>query len=186
MADSSDPRRALVAPLFPLGREPMPPGVTEEEREAYATAMKYQAKMSGVYESCAVKAAMAGVGGFAIGGLFSLMTTSFQYEDPVLREQMAGGRAQKVSVVAKDMARGVYSQGKMFAKMGALYSAIECCIEGYRAKNDIYNSAASGFIAGGILSHSAGPKGAFYGGLAFAGFSSAIDLYLRKEPDDDD
>lgn len=70
--------------------------------------------------------------GFAIGGLFSLMTTSFQYEDPVLREQMAGGRAQKVSVVAKDMAKGVYAQGKMFAKMGALYSAIECCIEGVR------------------------------------------------------
>ena len=52
----------------------------------------------------------------------------------------------------------------------------------YRAKNDIYNSASAGMVAGAILARNTGPKGAFYGGLAFAGFSSVIDLWLRKEP----
>lgn len=58
------------------------------------------------------------------------MTTSFSYEDPLLRQQYSAGVTQKASVVMKDMAKGVYSQGKTFAKIGALYSAAECVIEG--------------------------------------------------------
>lgn len=53
----------------------------------------------------------------------------------------------------------------------------------YRAKNDIWNSVSSGFLAGGILARNSGPKAAFGGGLAFAAFSAAIDmLFLRREP----
>lgn len=52
----------------------------------------------------------------------------------------------------------------------------------YRGKNDIYNSVSSGFLAGGILARNAGPKAAFGGGLAFAAFSAAIDMFLRREP----
>jgi hypothetical protein len=52
----------------------------------------------------------------------------------------------------------------------------------YRAKNDIANSVAAGFVAGGILARKSGPKAAFGGGLAFAAFSAAIDLFLRREP----
>jgi hypothetical protein len=43
------------------------------------------------------------------------------------------------------------------------------------------NSVASGFIAGGILARKSGPRAAFGGGLAFAAFSAAIDLFLRRE-----
>jgi mitochondrial import inner membrane translocase subunit TIM22 len=52
----------------------------------------------------------------------------------------------------------------------------------YRAKNDMTNSVAAGFVAGGILARNSGPKAAFGGGLAFAAFSAAIDLFLRREP----
>ena len=52
----------------------------------------------------------------------------------------------------------------------------------YRAKNDIANSVAAGFIAGGILARNSGPQAAFGGGVAFAAFSAAIDLFLRREP----
>ena len=44
------------------------------------------------------------------------------------------------------------------------------------------NSVAAGFVAGGILARNSGPKAAFGGGLAFAAFSAAIDLFLRREP----
>ena len=52
----------------------------------------------------------------------------------------------------------------------------------YRAKNDMTNSVAAGFVAGGILARNSGPKADFGGGLAFAAFSAAIDLFLRREP----
>lgn len=43
------------------------------------------------------------------------------------------------------------------------------------------NPVAAGFMAGGILARNSGPRAAFGGGLAFAAFSAAIDLFLRRE-----
>lgn len=43
------------------------------------------------------------------------------------------------------------------------------------------NPIAAGFVAGGVLARNAGPRAAFGGGLAFAAFSAAIDLFLRRE-----
>lgn len=53
----------LVAPLYPAGREPLPPGMSEEDREQLMQAKKYQSWMMMGMESCAAKTAMAGVGG---------------------------------------------------------------------------------------------------------------------------
>jgi import inner membrane translocase subunit TIM22 len=44
------------------------------------------------------------------------------------------------------------------------------------------NPVAAGFVAGGILARNSGPTGVFGGGVAFAAFSAAIDLFLRREP----
>ena len=52
----------------------------------------------------------------------------------------------------------------------------------YRARNDMVNPVAAGFVAGGILARNSGPSGVLGGGLAFAAFSGAIDLFLRREP----
>ncbi|KXN93201.1 Mitochondrial import inner membrane translocase subunit TIM22 [Leucoagaricus sp. SymC.cos] len=115
--------------------------------------------------------------------------------------------AQKASQIFREMGRGMYTSGKGFGKVGALFAGIECIIEGashivssnqnfinlgrlgvvlgnqYRAKNDIWNSVSSGFLAGGVLARNAGPKAAFGGGLVFAAFSAAIDMaFLRREP----
>jgi hypothetical protein len=43
------------------------------------------------------------------------------------------------------------------------------------------NPVAAGFVAGGILARNAGPRAVLGGGLAFAAFSGAIDLFLRRE-----
>ena len=43
------------------------------------------------------------------------------------------------------------------------------------------NPVVAGFIAGGILARNSGPRAALGGGAAFAAFSAAIDLFIRRE-----
>ncbi|KAI0653529.1 mitochondrial import inner membrane translocase subunit TIM22 [Cubamyces menziesii] len=174
----------LVAPVYPAGKEPLPPGISDEEREAYLQAKKYQNYMTMGMESCVAKTIIAGGGGFAIGAFFSLMSSSFAYEDPLLRQNLS--TQQKAREIFKEMGRGMWKSGKGFGKVGALFAGIECVIESYRAKNDMVNPVAAGFVAGGILARNSGPKAVVGGGLAFAAFSAVIDLFLRRETSDDD
>ncbi|TFK44915.1 Tim17/Tim22/Tim23/Pmp24 family-domain-containing protein [Crucibulum laeve] len=175
-------------PIWAPGKEPLPPGLTEEDRAALDQQKKWENYAAMGMESCATKTVMAGTMGFGIGAFFSLMSASFAYEDPYLRQQTQVGMntTQKAGQVFREMGKGMWSSGKGFGKVGALFAGIECVVEGYRAKNDIYNSVASGFLAGGILARSSGPKAAFGGGMAFAAFSAAIDLFLRRETPEED
>ncbi|PFH52149.1 hypothetical protein AMATHDRAFT_2397 [Amanita thiersii Skay4041] len=169
--------------IYAKGQEPLPPGLSEDDRHAYEKTKKWEGYMVSAMESCPVKTIMAGGAGFGIGAFFSLMSSSFAYEDPLLRQQTQAGKntVQKARDVFKEMGRGMWTSGKGFGKVGALFAGIECVIESYRGKNDMYNSVASGFLAGGILARNSGPKAAFGGGLAFAAFSAAIDAFLRRE-----
>ncbi|KAI0645217.1 mitochondrial import inner membrane translocase subunit TIM22 [Trametes meyenii] len=174
----------MTAPVFPAGKEPLPPGISDEERDAYLQAKKYQDYMTSGMESCVTKTIIAGGGGFAIGAFFSLMSSSFAYEDPLLRQNLS--TQQKAREIFKEMGRGMVKSGKGFGKVGALFAGIECVFESYRARNDMVNPVAAGFVAGGILARNSGPKAVLGGGLAFAAFSAAIDLFLRRETADDD
>ncbi|TBU40173.1 Tim17-domain-containing protein [Dichomitus squalens] len=174
----------LVAPVFPAGKEPLPPGITEEERQNFLQAKKYQDWMTMGMESCVAKTVIAGGGGFVIGAFFSLMSSSFAYEDPMLRQNL--NTQQKARAIFKEMGQGMYRSGKGFGKVGALFAGIECVIESYRARNDMVNPVAAGFVAGGLLARNSGPKAVVGGGLAFAAFSAAIDLFLRRETADED
>jgi hypothetical protein len=53
----------LVAPVFAAGKEPLPPGMTEEDRANVLQAKKYQNYMTVGMESCLAKTTIAGVGG---------------------------------------------------------------------------------------------------------------------------
>ncbi|KAI0669665.1 mitochondrial import inner membrane translocase subunit TIM22 [Trametes maxima] len=174
----------MTAPIFPAGKEPLPPGISDEERDAYLQAKKYQDYMTSGMESCVTKTIIAGGGGFAIGAFFSLMSSSFAYEDPLLRQNLS--TQQKAREIFKEMGRGMVKSGKGFGKVGALFAGIECVFESYRARNDMVNPVAAGFVAGGVLARNSGPKAVLGGGLAFAAFSAAIDLFLRRETADDD
>jgi import inner membrane translocase subunit TIM22 len=44
------------------------------------------------------------------------------------------------------------------------------------------NPVAAGFLSGAVLARHSGPTAMLGGGAAFAAFSAAIDLYLRKAP----
>ncbi|KAI9828447.1 MAG: Mitochondrial import inner membrane translocase subunit tim22 [Thelocarpon impressellum] len=133
-------------------------------------------------ESCPAKTVLAGGMGFALGGAFGLFMSSMSYDTPLtpqgqqladlpMREQLRRG--------FKDMGTRSYSSAKNFALIGAIFSGTECCIEGFRAKNDLANGVAAGCITGGALGFRAGPQAAAVGCAGFAAFSAAIDYYMR-------
>ncbi|MCJ1424494.1 Mitochondrial import inner membrane translocase subunit tim22 [Sticta canariensis] len=137
-------------------------------------------------ESCPVKTVMSGTAGFALGGAFGLFMSSMSYDTPLtpqgqqlanlpIREQLRRG--------FKDMGVRSFSSAKNFAMVGAMFAGTECCIEGYRAKNDLKNGIAAGCITGGILGAKAGPQAAAIGCAGFAAFSAALDYYLRLPSD---
>lgn len=84
----------------------------------------------------------------------------------------------------KDMGSRSYSSAKNFMLIGAMYSGVECVIEGYRAKNDLTNSVAAGCVTGAGLAWKAGPSAAAFGCGGFAAFSAAIDYYMRMPESD--
>ena len=57
----------LLVPLFPPGKEPLPPGMTEEDRANMMQVKKYQNYMTAGMESCVGKTTMA-----AAFGMFAL------------------------------------------------------------------------------------------------------------------
>lgn len=61
------------------------------------------------------------------------MSSSFAYEDPLLRQNL--NTTQKTAEIFKDMGRGMWRGGKGFGKVGALYAGIECVIESVRGYN---------------------------------------------------
>lgn len=62
------------------------------------------------------------------------MSASFAYEDPLLRAQTQAGMntTQKAGQIFREMGRGMWTSGKGFGKVGALFAGIECVIEGVR------------------------------------------------------
>lgn len=168
-------------PSFPplpfIPRVPRPP-MTEQE------IMLRQMEMGeDFWKSCPMKAVMAGGAGFVLGGAFSLMMGAMAYDVPVgmggkplsdlpLREQF---RLQ-----TRDLGTKMWSSAKNFGKIGGIFSGVECCIEGLRAKNDLYNGVMAGCLTGGALAIKSGPQAALSGCAAFAAFSGASMFYLSS------
>ncbi|ODV98132.1 hypothetical protein PACTADRAFT_73747 [Pachysolen tannophilus NRRL Y-2460] len=150
----------------------------EEQAEVGAKAM------IDFMQSCPGKTVISGVSGFVLGGFFGLFMASMTYDVP-----LAGGVShisdlpfkQQVKLQFADMGKRSYSSAKNFGYIGAIYSGVECSVESFRAKNDIYNGVIAGCITGGGLAISGGPQAALFGCAGFAAFSTAIDLYLRSD-----
>lgn len=60
------------------------------------------------------------------------MSTSFQYEDPLNRANVQISTMAQTKIAFKDMGSKMMTTGKGFAKVGAVYSGVECCVEGVR------------------------------------------------------
>lgn len=74
------------------------------------------------------------VGSFGLGAFFSLMSTSFQYEDPMNRANVHVSTMAQTKIAMKDMGVKMLSSGKGFAKVGAIYAGVECCVEGVSSR----------------------------------------------------
>lgn len=85
----------------------------------------------------------------------------------------------------KDMGQRSFSTAKNFGLVGALFSGIECGIEGYRAKNDLTNGVAAGCLTGGLLARGGGPQAVAVGCAGFAAFSAAIDTWMRMPKEEE-
>lgn len=169
----------------PFGNVPLPgspqrsssfpqAGMTAEEQQAYIVK-----SINAVSESCAFKTVLSGGAGFGLGALFGLFMSSMQIEntdnaiyDKPFREQMRLG--------FRDMGKKSYASAKNFAVVGAIFAGSECCIEGFRAKNDLWNSASAGCFTGAVLARNAGPQAMALGCGGFAAFSVAIDAYMKS------
>ena len=55
------------------------------------------------------------------------MSSSFAYEDPLLRQNLS--TQQKAREIMKEMGRWMWRSGKGFGKVGALLAGIECVFE---------------------------------------------------------
>jgi import inner membrane translocase subunit TIM22 len=55
-----------VAPIFAAGKEPLPPGFTEEDRTQMMQAKKMEQWMAFGMESCVAKTVLAGGGGMFV------------------------------------------------------------------------------------------------------------------------
>ncbi|KAK3325273.1 Tim17/Tim22/Tim23/Pmp24 family-domain-containing protein [Apodospora peruviana] len=148
--------------------------------------------LTNAMESCYAKTVMSGGAGFALGGLFGVFMASMAYDTPF---HTAGGtNATPVSSLPlkkqlahgfRDMGKRSYSTAKNFGMVGAMFSGIECGIEGLRAKNDMANGAAAGCLTGAILARNGGPQAAAVGCAGFAAFSAAIDAWMRMPKEED-
>ncbi|CCK72847.1 translocation channel protein TIM22 KNAG_0L02310 [Huiozyma naganishii CBS 8797] len=143
--------------------------------------------------SCPGKAAISGVTGFALGGVFGLFMASMAYDTPLHVPTPSGGNLsavqkmadlpmrQQIKIQFADMGKRSYSSAKNFGYIGMIYAGVECVVESTRAKNDLYNGITAGCITGGGLAYKSGPQAALVGCLGFAAFSAAIDAYMKSE-----
>lgn len=141
---------------------------------------------------------MSGVAGFALGGMFGLFMSSMRYDTPMSGPLNTTSPLnptanpnisdlplrQQLKIGLKDMGKTSYSSAKNFGMIGGIFAGTECCIEGLRAKNDIWNGVAAGCLTGGALAASGGPQAVALGCGGFAAFSAAIDWYLRLPEDE--
>lgn len=83
----------------------------------------------------------------------------------------------------RDMGSQALRSAKNFGMIGAAYAGTECCIEGLRARDDVWNSVAAGAVTGGILAIRGGPQAVALGAAGFAAFSAAIEVGFVRRPE---
>ena len=71
-----------------------------------------------------------------------------------------------------------FSNYILFLIIFIIYRGVECVIEKYRAKHDVWNPVLSGCAVGGGLSARAGPAAACIGCVGFGGFSLVVDKIM--------
>ena len=136
-----------------------------------------------LFSSCGFKVVSGGLMGSVMGIVMGLFLGAMggdatplqlvkgrEVPQAPLREQMRGAINS-----TKGKARG---WAKSFGILTALFEGVECCVEKYRGKHDVWNQTISGCVVGATLSAGAGPGAACAGCVGFASFSVIIDKIM--------
>jgi import inner membrane translocase subunit TIM22 len=133
-------------------------------------------------EACASKIITGGLMGSIMGLGLGVFMGAMGDVSPI---QVLNGREVPVAPFREQLrtaykSTGVKSIGwaKSFGVLTALFGGIECLIEKYRGKHDVFNPMLSGCAVGATLSAKGGPAAACIGCLGFGGFSLVIDKVM--------
>lgn len=129
-------------------------------------------------EGCLMKATVMGAGGGVLGlvlgaFLFTMRPADVDTTLP-LRQQMRQAYKGFGTEARKSMVG--------FAKIGFLYSLIDCCIARARAKQDIPTALYTGCLTGAALAWRSGPSGMAAGCAGFGAFSAAMEFWSPLGP----
>lgn len=137
-----------------------------------------------VMESCAFKTVTGGMMGSVMGvglGLF-MGAMGGDVSSPI---QLVNGREvpqaplrEQLRSAYKSTAGKAAGWAKSFGILTALFGGVECVIEKYRGKHDVWNPVISGCAVGGAMSAKGGPAAACIGCAGFAGFSLVVDKIM--------
>jgi len=135
-----------------------------------------------VNESCGFKIITGGLMGSVAGVGLGLFMGAMGDVSPI---QVVNGREVPQAPVREQLrqafkATATKSSGwaKNFGVLTALFGGVECIIEKYRGKHDIWNPVLSGCAVGATLSAKGGPQAACIGCVGFAGFSFVVDKIM--------
>jgi mitochondrial import inner membrane translocase subunit TIM22 len=131
-----------------------------------------------LFESCAVRGLFSCVAGFGLGllmgGFFHTMQPMDAFDDKL-------STWEQVRRSYRGFGDSCLRSAKGFAKVGLVYSAVECVIERERATRDVQNAIYGGCVTGALLAYQAGPQGMALGCAGFAAFSGIIEKVLNSD-----
>ncbi|CEM33541.1 unnamed protein product [Vitrella brassicaformis CCMP3155] len=120
-------------------------------------------------EGCLSRSCLMGIAGGGLGLLFGGFFFTMRPVDIDTTLPMW----QQIKQSYKGFIPEVVQSAKSFAKIGFIFSLVECFIEKGRAAHDINNSVYAGCATGAALAYKSGP-GAMLGGCAAFGIGSAV------------
>jgi len=136
-----------------------------------------------LFQSCGFKVVSGGLLGSFMGVAMGLFLGAMGGDAQVL--QLVKGREvpqapfrEQMRAAWKSTAGKSRGWAKSFGILTALFEGVECCVEKYRGKHDIWNQTISGCVVGATLSAGGGPGAACVGCAGFAGFSVLVDKIM--------
>jgi import inner membrane translocase subunit TIM22 len=161
--------RPLPLPFF---RQVFPPKVSDE--------VPFLPTL--VQESCGFKIITGGMMGAVMGVGLGLFMGAMGDVSPI---QVVQGREvpqapvrEQLRAAYKATANKSVGWAKNFGVLTALFGGVDCLIEKYRGKHDVWNPVISGCVVGGTMSAKGGPAAACLGCAGFAGFSFVVDKIM--------
>ena len=135
-----------------------------------------------VNEACGLKILTGAVLGSVLGVGLGLFMGAMGDVSPI---QIINGKEVPQAPVREQMRAGFKSTAakaagwaRNFGVLSALFGGVECLVEKYRGKHDVWNPVVGGCVVGATLSAKAGPAAACVGCAGFAGFSFVMDKLM--------